>query len=125
MAGMEEVQREISGDSESTSGTPIVYMTTDISPEGLMRIYEALGAELPEGNIAVKISTGENGSNYLRPELIGDLVQSVNGTIVECNTAYGGDRANTAYHMQLAEDHGYTAIADVDIMDAEGSTALP
>ena len=72
MAGREEVQREISGDSESTSGTPIVYMTTDISPEGLMRIYEALGAELPEGNIAVKISTGENGSNYLRPELIGD-----------------------------------------------------
>lgn len=90
-----------------------------------MAVYEALGAQLPEGSIAVKISTGETGSNYLRPELIGDLVQSVNGTIVECNTAYGGERANTAYHMQLAEDHGYTAIADVDIMDAEGSMTLP
>ena len=112
-------------DTGSEAGVPAVYMTSDISPEGLMRIYDALGAELPEGNIAVKISTGENGSNYLRPELIGELVQSVNGTIVECNTAYGGDRANTAYHMQLAEDHGYTAIADVDIMDAEGSMTLP
>ena len=104
---------------------PVVYMTADISPEGLMAVYAALGAELPEGNIAVKISTGETGSNYLRPELIGELVQTVGGTIVECNTAYGGDRASTAYHMQLAEDHGYTAIAEVDIMDAEGSMTLP
>lgn len=109
----------------ASAGTPTVYMTRDISPAGLMAVYEALGAELPEENVAVKISTGENGSNYLRPELIGDLVQAVNGTIVECNTAYGGDRANTAYHMQLAEDHGYTAIADVDIMDADGSMTLP
>lgn len=122
-ASMETVQTE-AGASKAAE-TPIVYMTTDISAEGLTRIYEALGAELPEGNIAVKISTGENGSNYLRPELIGDLVHAVNGTIVECNTAYGGDRANTAYHMQLAEDHGYTAIADVDIMDADGDMALP
>lgn len=104
---------------------PVVYMTTDISSEGLVSIYEALGVELPDGNIAIKLSTGETGSNYLRPELIGELVQRVEGTIVECNTAYGGERANTAYHMQLAEDHGYTAIADVDIMDAEGSTSLP
>ena len=109
---------------ESTSA-PTVYMTADITPDGLMAVYEALGAELPDGNIAVKISTGENGSNYLRPELIGGLVQSVGGTIVECNTAYGGDRASTAYHMQLAEDHGYTAIAEVDIMDADGSMTLP
>ena len=123
-AGMEASQTEAEA-AESAAETPAVYMTTDISAGGLTRIYEALGAELPEGNIAVKISTGENGSNYLRPELIGDLVQSVNGTIVECNTAYGGDRANTAYHMQLAEDHGYTAIAEVDIMDAEGSVTIP
>lgn len=119
---------ESSSAAEETSdsdGKPVVYMTTDISPEGLMAIYKALGAQLPDGNIAVKISTGENGSNYLRPELIGDLVHAVNGTIVECNTAYGGDRANTAYHMQLAEDHGYTAIANVDIMDADGSMTLP
>ena len=126
-AGMEasQTEAEASEAAESAAETPAVYMTTDISAGGLTRIYEALGAELPEGNIAVKISTGENGSNYLRPELIGDLVQSVNGTIVECNTAYGGDRANTAYHMQLAEDHGYTAIAEVDIMDAEGTMTLP
>ena len=88
-----------------------------------MAIYEALGAE-PDGKVAVKLSTGESGSNYLRPELIGDLVQALSATIVECNTAYGGQRANTAMHYQLAEDHGYTAIADVDIMDEDGSMTL-
>lgn len=120
-AGEENAEETAAAPAES----PAVYMTGDISPAGLMAVYEALGAELPAENVAVKISTGENGSNYLRPELIGDLVRAVNGSIVECNTAYGGDRANTAYHMQLAEDHGYTAIADVDIMDAEGSMTLP
>ena len=71
------------------------------------------------------ISTGETGSNYLHPELIGEFVQAVDGTIVECNTAYGGQRASTAMHYQLAEDHGYTAIAGVDIMDENGSMTLP
>ena len=114
-----------SGDYESSSAESIVYMTTDISAEGMMSVYEALDA-LPTGNIAVKLSTGEPGSNYLRTELIGDLVQSFdNPTIVECNTAYGGQRANTATHYHLAEDHGYTAIADVDIMDENGSMTLP
>ena len=113
------------GQGDETMEKPIVYMSTDISAHGLMAVYEALEAETPEGNIAVKISTGEPGSNYLRPELIGDLVQAVDGTIVECNTAYGGRRANTAYHLQVVEDHGYTAIADVDIMDADGSMTLP
>ena len=109
----------------SSDGTPVVFMTTDISAEGLVKIYEALGAS-PSGNIAVKLSTGEPGSNYLRTDLIGDLVQSFeNPTIVECNTAYGGRRANTAMHYQLAEDHGYTAIANVDIMDENGSMTLP
>ncbi len=103
---------------------PVVYMTRDISSDGLMKIYQALSAS-PSGKIAVKLSTGEPGSNYLRPDLIGDLVQSLEGTIVECNTAYGGSRANTAMHYQVAEDHGYTAIADVDIMDEEGSMVLP
>ena len=70
----------------------------------------------------MKLSTGEPGSNYLRTDLIGDLVQSFDDpTIVECNTAYGGSRANTAMHYQVAEDHGYTEIADVDIMDEDGS----
>lgn len=111
--------------AEDTPETPIVYMTTDISPAGLMAVYQALGREAEGEHVAVKISTGETGSNYLRVELIGDFVKNVNGTIVECNTAYGGQRASTAMHYQLAADHGYTAIADVDIMDEEGSMTLP
>ena len=106
-------------------GLPTVYMTTDISPEGLMAAYEALGVTIDAENVAIKLSTGETGSNYLDPALIQDLVQTLNGTIVECNTAYGGERSNTAMHKQLAEDHGYTAIADVDIMDEEGSMSIP
>lgn len=108
-----------------TGETPAVYMTRDISSDGLMAVYEALEAS-PEGRIAVKLSTGEPGSNYLRTDLIGALVQSFDSpTIVECNTAYGGSRASTAMHYQVAEDHGYTEIADVDIMDEEGSMTLP
>lgn len=104
---------------------PVVYMTANISPEGIMAIYEALGWQ-PAGNVAVKLSTGEPGNtHYLSPDLIKALVQFVEGTIVECNTAYGGSRISTAMHMQVAEDHGFTAIADVDIMDAEGSVSLP
>lgn len=113
-------------ESESAqSNAPIVYMTTDISPEGLKAVYDALGWQ-PTGNVAVKLSTGEAGNEYyLSPDLIKGLVQEVDGTIVECNTAYGGSRANTAMHMQVAEDHGFTAIADVDIMDAEGTIEIP
>ena len=71
-----------------------------------MKIYEALGREI-NGKVAVKLSTGEpGGHNFLQPALIKDLVQEVNGTIVECNTAYGGRRSNTAAHLQAAEDHG-------------------
>ncbi|WP_243135174.1 MULTISPECIES: DUF362 domain-containing protein [Blautia] len=99
-------------------------MTAAISPDGLMGVYQALQAS-PEGKVAVKLSTGEPGSNYLRTDLIADLVQSLNASIVECNTAYGGSRANTAMHYQVAEDHGYTEIADVDIMDEDGSMILP
>ena len=118
-------ETEDTDSTDSTSEVPAVYMTTDISSEGIIAVYEALQAS-PEGNIAVKLSTGEPGSNYLRTDLIGDLVQSFdNPTIVECNTAYGGSRANTAMHYQVAEDHGYTEIADVDIMDEDGSMTLP
>ena len=118
-------ETEDTDSTDSTSEVPAVYMTTDISSEGIIAVYEALQAS-PEGNIAVKLSTGEPGSNYLRTDLIGDLVQSFdNPTIVECNTAYGGSRANTAMHYQVAEDHGYTGIADVDIMDEDGSMTLP
>lgn len=110
-------------DNPLNDGVPVVYMTADISSDGLMAIYEALGAS-PSGNIAVKLSTGEPGSNYLRTDLIGDLVQSLDASIVECNTAYGGSRSNTAMHYQVAEDHGYTDIANVDIMDENGSMTL-
>lgn len=104
---------------------PVVFFTDDISPAGLMAVYEALGWE-PSGKTAVKLSTGESEkSNYLRPELIKDLVQAVDGTIVECNTAYGGSRAATAEHYQVAEDRRYTEIADFQILDEYGSMELP
>lgn len=116
-----EAEGEKAGQSDSS---PLVYMTTNISADGLMAAYEALEAS-PAGDVAVKLSTGEPGSNYLRTDLIGGLVQSLDASIVECNTAYGGTRANTAMHYQLAEDHGYTSIAAVDIMDENGSMTLP
>lgn len=104
---------------------PEVYFIREITPQNMVRIYEAL--ERPAtGKVAVKLSTGEpGGHNYLKPELIKDIVTKVGGTIVECNTAYGGGRARTADHLKAAADHGFTAIAAVDIMDAEGETALP
>lgn len=115
---LSEETTEVEGDAS------VVYMTKDISPESLMKIYNALDYKL-KGKVGVKISTGEaGGHNYLAPELIKDLVNEVNGTIVECNTAYGGSRAETAVHMQTAKDHGFTEIADVDILDADGSMTL-
>ncbi len=103
----------------------VVYFTSEITPESLVKIYDALGVKA-EGNVAVKISTGEaGGNNYLKPELIGDLVNHVNGTIVECNTAYAGQRMKTEDHLKVIEDHGFTKIAKVDIMDAEGEMEIP
>ena len=121
IAGSEATQQQ----PEAAQGTPVVYMTQEITPEGLMAVYQALQWE-PQGRVAVKLSTGEPpASNYLRPELIAGLVQSLDGTIVECNTAYGGSRAETAMHYQVAEDHGFTAIADFQILDEDGSMTLP
>ena len=110
---------------EQEQSVPKVYMTTEITPEGLMRVYEALGVTA-EGNVAVKISTGEpGGKNYLKPELIGKLVQSVDGTIVECNTAYRGRRFSSEEHLKAAREHGFFEIANVDIMDTDGEIKLP
>lgn len=110
---------------KSESALPKVYMTTDISAEGLVKVYQALGVEAT-GKVAVKISTGEpGGHNYLKPELIKNLVQSVNGTIVECNTAYPGRRNTTEAHLEAAREHGFFDIANVDIMDAEGEIKIP
>ena len=104
---------------------PEVFFTKDISPAGLMAVYNHLGREA-SGKVAVKLSTGEAGNtHYLSPSLIGELVKKVNGTIVECNTAYGGSRSRTALHRQVAEDHGFTKIAAVDIMDEDGEISLP
>lgn len=102
-----------------------VYFTKDISPEGLIRIYEALGVELT-GNVAVKISTGEpGGHNFLNPNLIEGLVSKLNGTIVECCTAYRGKRFDVESHFKAIEDHGFKKIAPCDIMDEEGEIELP
>ena len=123
-AGLPETGPQEDADFEDT-GIPVVFFTTDISPEGLMAVFEALNWTYT-GRVAVKISTGEPpNSNYLRPELIGDLVRHVDGTFVECNVAYSGPRASTAKHRQVAEDHGFTDIADIDIQDEHGSISLP
>lgn len=104
---------------------PVVYYIREITPESLVEIYGSLGREA-EGKVAVKLSTGEpGGHNFLDPALIGDLVRMLDGTIVECNTAYGGARSDTESHLKAAEDHGFTAIAPVVIMDAEGEAELP
>ena len=107
------------------SSAPAVYFTSDISPEALVKAYEALGVSLP-GKVGVKMSTGESErSNYLRPELIADLIHLVNGTIVECNTAYGGSRSSTAMHRQQSRDNGLLDVAELDILDEEGSMEIP
>ena len=97
-----------------------VYFTKDISPAGLMSVYKALGVT-PKGNIAIKVSTGEPpNSNYLRDELIGDFARFLDGTIVECNTAYGGSRSSDAKHRQVAKDHGFADMTPkgFDLLDA-------
>lgn len=121
-------QRKASAASEPEAAAatlPKVYFFKEISSDNLVKIYEALGREA-KGKVAVKLSTGEpGGHNFLQPSLIKALVQKVNGTIVECNTAYGGGRADTKSHLMAAADHGFTAIAPVVIMDAEGEVELP
>ena len=102
-----------------------VYFTKNITPENLIKIYKALGVELP-GKVGVKVSTGEDGAKgYLKADLIAPFVKSLNGTIVECNTAYGGARNTVKDHMKVAEAHGFTSFAPVDILDADGDKKIP
>lgn len=102
----------------------IVYFTKDISSQGLMKIYEALGVEL-KGKVAIKLSSGEpGGHNFLNPNLIKDFVQKLDGTIVECCTAYHGKRYDATSHYQVMKDHGFADIAPCDIMDSEGEIEL-
>ena len=97
-----------------------VYFIKDISPKNAIRAFDALGIEL-RGNVAVKLHSGEPGNqNFLRPEFMKDIVHYVGGTIVECNTAYDGNRDTTEAHRRTMQIHGWVDIADVDIMDAEG-----
>ena len=119
-------------ETDSMETTSTVYLTREISPEALVKIYEALGVEAT-GRVAVKMSTGEGSNpNYLKPELIKDLIGRVEGTIVECNTAYGNapedagdDRNNSANHWKVIERHGFTPMFRVDIMDEEGEMHIP
>ncbi|MBR6471906.1 MAG: DUF362 domain-containing protein [Victivallales bacterium] len=116
---------EVTSHEVTDANAPVVYFTRDISPEGLVKAYQALGWE-PSGKVGVKISTGESAkTNHLRPALIKDLVQMINGTIVECNTAYGGNRATVAMHHQAVKERGYLEIAPFDLLDEDGYTTLP
>ena len=102
-----------------------VYFTKEITPESLIKIYEQLGVEL-DGKVGVKVSTGERGSKgYLKADLIGPLVKKLEGTIIECNTAYPGSRNDKEEHMKVAEEHGFTTFANVDIMDGDREFKIP
>ena len=97
-----------------------VYFTKEITPESLVKIYEKLGVKL-EGNVAVKLHSGEKGNqNYLRPEFVKPLVDHVNGTVVECNTAYEGARNSTEKHKQLIKEHEWDKYFKFDLLDEEG-----
>ena len=102
-----------------------VYFTKNITPEAVVKIYKALGVEA-KGRVALKISTGESEkSNHLRPAFIKPLVDETKATIVECNTAYGGNRSTTENHRRAIAERGYDKIATVDIMDEDGSMKIP
>ncbi len=110
----------------SASAQSKVYMTREISPEALVKIYKALGRPADGHRVAVKISTGEAGNpNYLKPTLISALIDTVHGTIVECNTAYAGKRNTVEAHWQTIHEHGFDSIAPVDLMDEAGQMKIP
>lgn len=97
-----------------------VYFSKEITPEKVVEMYNLLGKEL-EGRVAVKVHSGEKGNqNFLKPDFWKPIVERVNGTVVECNTAYNGARNTTEKHLQLFRDHGWTEHFDVDLLDAEG-----
>ncbi|MBR1631072.1 MAG: DUF362 domain-containing protein [Paludibacteraceae bacterium] len=112
------------GASQETAA-PKVYFTQEITPESLVRVYQALGVEAT-GRVAVKISTGEGGNtHYLKPTLIRNLVEAVDGTVVECCTAYGGTRQDPQKHWQTIHEHGFDSIFRVDLMDEFGDFRIP
>lgn len=97
-----------------------VYFTKEITPQSVIKVYEKLGIKLP-GNVAVKLHSGEEGNqNYIKPDFVKAIVERVNGTVVECNTAYEGARNSTDKHKKLLEKHGWTKYFNVDLMDEAG-----
>lgn len=97
-----------------------VYFSKEITPENVVKMYEKLGVNLP-GKVAVKLHSGEEGNqNYIKPEFVKAIVEKVKGTVVECNTAYDGERDTTEKHVKLMEKHGWSKYFDVDILDSEG-----
>lgn len=103
---------------------PKVYFSKSITKERMTDMYEALGIKLP-GKVAVKLHSGEEGNqNYMKPELMKDIVEHVNGTVVECNTAYDGERNTTEKHIKLMENHGWSKYFKVDILDAKEDMVL-
>lgn len=124
-AGNNNSAQRDGANGDATGEKAKVYFIRDITPENIIRIYEALGREA-HGKVGIKLSMGEpGGHNYLKPELIGDFVRHVDGTFIDANTAYGGNRATSELHRKAAVDHGFTAIAPVDILDEEGEIDLP
>ncbi len=102
-----------------------VMFTPSVTPEAVIAAYEALGLALP-GRVAVKLHSGEVGNqNFTRPDFVKPMIDQVHGTIVEANTAYPGGRNTTAEHWKTMESHGWTAIAEVDILDEDGELELP
>lgn len=101
-----------------------VYFSSELTKENVVNMYKKLGVDL-KGKVAVKVHSGEEGNqNYLKPEFFEDIVKCVNGTLVECNTAYEGMRNTTEKHKELIKKHGWTELFDVDIMDAEEEMEL-
>lgn len=120
-----DTTKEATPNQDAATEAPAVYFTHAVDSTALQAVFDAIGTGLV-GNVGIKLSTGEPGGNhYLKADLISELVHAVGGTIVECNTAYGGSRGTTDAHYQVAADHGFTGIADFQIMDEDGSASLP
>ena len=123
--GNKQAESEAQAVEPEAAQKSTVYFTKDITPESLVKIYKALGVE-PTGKVAVKISTGEGGNpHYLKPTLIRGLVEEVDGTIVECCTAYGGSRQDPKDHWKTIHEHGFDSIFTVDLMDEFGEIQIP
>lgn len=125
-AGCQASNAADTSQSSANDSIPTVYYIKEISPDNLIRVYEALGRKAEGNKVGIKISTGEsNKSNHLDTALISKFVRRIGGTFVECNTAYAGNRNTTEAHLQTAKEHGFTDLAGVDLLDSDGDMELP